>query len=187
MHNSIQTQTLRRRELGVSLLDLLIATSLFFILTAIAVPSFSHLLKKNQQKETLYSIKQLLNYGRQEAVDRRETVVVCSSADEMNCSSDWEHPFIVFVDKNRNNRLDEDETLLRSLDLLQPLQSLSWRSSLNKPFVHFDENGSTRYQSGRIYYCDLSSDTNNYKAQLIVYRTGRVRIAPEAELRNRCG
>jgi len=175
------------RQAGITLYDLLIAISILSVLTAIAIPSFTHTLKNNQRKTTIQAVKQLLNFARQEAVNRSQHVTVCSSENETICSSDWQYPFIVFVDSNRNHRLDQDELLLRRWDGVQTLRSLRWRSSLNRAYVNFDENGSTRYQSGRIYYCDLSSDSNQYNAQLIVYRTGRIRIAPEAELRSGCG
>ena len=188
MHSRRHLNTLKYRstQSGVSVLDLLISTSIFCILTAIAIPSFKYVLKLKKQEVITHHTLRLLNYARQEAVNRTSRVILCATENEQKCSSDWTNPLMVFVDQNENDELDQDELLLRKETLLGTNQHLSWVSFGGKAYVGFNESGTTGYQSGRIYYCDLS-DPDRYKSQVIVYRTGRSRIAPKSELRGGCG
>ncbi len=171
---------------GFTLLDLLIATSIFLILVSIALPSFTHMAKNKRKENAVYSMMRVLNFARQEAVDYSADVLVCPSKDEKNCVADWNQPLMVFVDFNENGKLDEFEKLLRKEQLTSQRQSLSWKGAGSNRYISFDPMGTTGNQNGRIYYCDLS-DKERYRGQLVVYRTGRIRIPSAAELREGCG
>jgi len=170
-------------NIGFTLVDLLTALSIFLILTTIAVPSFTQLSRRKAQETDVNSLLHLLNFSRQEAVNRSTHIVICSSENDETCTKDWKYPIIVFVDDNNNHKWDLSEMLLRRHTLGNSQQQLNWRSALN--YLSFDANGTTGYQNGRFYFCSTHSE--EYRAQLIVYRTGRTRLASEAELKTGCG
>ncbi|SMF43042.1 type IV fimbrial biogenesis protein FimT [Alteromonadaceae bacterium Bs31] len=171
---------------GISLLDLLIATSIFLILTSIAVPSFSHLAKKNRKDNTVYAMLRILNFARQHAVDYSTDVLVCPTSNEQDCSGNWSETIMVFLDINNNKKLDEDERLLQKQTIITERQALNWKGAGSPKYISYNPAGFTGNQNGRIYYCDRL-DIEKYRAQLVVYRTGRVRIASQKELREGCG
>ncbi|WP_045860608.1 GspH/FimT family pseudopilin [Teredinibacter purpureus] len=160
---------------GFTLLDLLSAISIMLIITSVAVPSFSYLSKKTAQQTTVNDLMRLLNFARQAAVNERSSVVVCPSADENSCDENWSFPLMVFVDSDDNKSRGTQERLLITRPSLASQQQLNWRS-LHRNFISFKEDGTTGYQNGRLYYCDLSAD-DKHRAQLVVYRTGRTRVA----------
>lgn len=178
--------TLARYQRGLTLFNLLMGLGLFALLTSFAVPTLESTIKNRRKAIFTEDTIRLLNFARQESVALGVQVVMCPSANGVSCVSDWSNPLILFSDRNENERLDEEDILIRQTTLPYQTSSISWRSSLNRPYISFDPEGTTGYQNGRIYYCDESGD-DNYRAQLIVYRTGRVRIAPRNELYEGCG
>jgi len=176
------THAPHNNQKGITVLELLIATSVFCLLTSLAVPSFSHLLKQKQQDKTVEAFIHTMNFARQTAVDYTNDVIICSSSNEQSCDEDWNQPLMVFLDVNKNKKLDEDERLLRKLEAPTDRQIVNWRSA--QPYIKFSAQGYA--MSGRLYYCD-KSDPERYRAQLILFNSGRTRVTPEAELRSGCG
>lgn len=131
----------------------------------------------------------MLNFARDTAVSSSTDVVICPSDNGASCDSsrDWSTTLLVFIDTNKNQQLDENENLLRTFDHADDKQSLSWRSFQNKPWLSFHANGSTGFQSGRIYYCYEGGEELDDRAQVVVYRTGRSRIAAPEEFKSGCG
>lgn len=173
---------------GFTLLELLASLLIAFIILSLGLPTFSTVIENSKRKETVYALMGMLNFARDMAVSSSENVVICPSDDGFACiaSRDWAKTLLVFVDKNRNNKLDEEENLLRNFDYADTKHSLNWKSFGNKTYLNFYADGSTGFQSGRIFYCyDEGEDLNN-KAQIIVYRTGRSRIAAPQEFKSGC-
>ena len=169
---------------GYSLINLLVALCISATLVSTATAGLSELTERNKTNSTSKQLFRIINFARLEAVNRGSSIVICPSTDSENCTHDWSSELLVFNDANRDNvfQSDRDEILLRS-ELVPKGMNINWRSFGSRPYLSFDALGSTGYQNGRIYICNLDE---NHKAQIIVYRTGRARYALKSELRDRC-
>lgn len=166
---------------GFTLVDLMIAISLLLLIMTIGVPSFTHLLNANRQRSSTYTLIRTLNYARQVAIDRSQSIIVCPTINHISCVTDWAQELMVFVDQDNNKKHDGNEELLRLTKIIGDNQRLNWKS-LRKNFIEYTATGGTNSQNGRFYFCNKTQQ-DKYRSQLIVYKTGRIRIVPE-ELHN---
>tara|TARA_R110000822_G_scaffold159476_34_gene299727 strand:- start:6229 stop:6786 length:558 start_codon:yes stop_codon:yes gene_type:complete len=96
---------------GFTLFELLIAMALVAVISALAVPSFQLLIKKNQYSLEAQRVLATLNYVRMEAIKRNGLVSVCPSLDGLACDHNlsWKDGWIIFSDKAKRGELDHDE------------------------------------------------------------------------------
>lgn len=173
---------------GFTLIELLTSLLVIGIILGIGLPAFSNVIETSKRKDTVYQLMAMLNFARDTAVSNSENVVICPSINGIGCEKtrNWSLDLLVFIDRDKNNELDEDDTLLRSFEALETNQSLSWKSFQNKSWLSFHADGSSGFQSGRLYYCYDGGLEPNDKAQVIVYRTKRSRIATQKEFNAGC-
>ena len=173
---------------GFTLLELLTSLAIICIILTVGLPAFSNVLENSTRKDTIYQLIGMLNFARDTAVSSSTNVVICPTENGTTCNStrDWSEKLLVFVDSNKNHELDEEETLLKTFDYDRKKQSLNWKSFGNKSWLSFYADGSTGFQSGRIYYCYDEGKEAKDKSQIIVYRTGRSRIASRQEFKSGC-
>lgn len=181
MQTSIKTR-------GFTLVELLASLAIVSIILAIGLPAFSSVIENTKRKDAVYEILGMLNFARDMAVSNSRNVIICPSENKLDCSStqNWSTNLLVYIDQNKNDKKDEDELLLRTFDMTANEQSLNWKSFGNKSFLSFYADGTTGFQSGRIYYCYKGGQEIQNKAQIIVYRTGRSRIAARQEFKEGC-
>ena len=104
-----------KRTHGFTLVELLITILVAALLMALAIPAFNSFVENNRIAASSNSIVSALNVARSEAIHRRETVTICSSADLATCagSTSWETGWIAFTDRNGNAAIDGTDELLR--------------------------------------------------------------------------
>lgn len=169
---------------GFTLLNILFALVIVGILVTLVVPSFAAVLQSTTRQTIINQTLGLLNFTRDQAVSYGSSVVICPSSSHI-CVSDWNQPLMVFVDTNKNNERDEEELILQVSSFIDDEENLNWRSFGGKSYISFNEYGTTGFQSGRILYCD-DKTSPHVRAQIIVYRTGRSRVARDSEYLNGC-
>ena len=173
------------QQKGFSLLiDLCLSMAIIAILTSIAVPSFSALIRNNQARNDLNTLLHELNFARNNAVSTRYSTLMCPSANQTHCDNNWALERMVFEDKNNNEQRDDNERILLISEGFEKQRSVKWRSFGSKPYIAFDYHGTTGFQNGRLYWCDNKQEE---KQQLIIYKTGRVRKAQGQFLFDSCG
>lgn len=173
-----------RKNLGFTLLDILSALTISAILITLVIPAFASIVKAADIRAVNQSTLAMLNFARNHAVTHKAQVMICPHV-TYSCVTDWSRPLMIFTDINNNFLRDTEEQVLHIVDLVGGNKSLNWKSFGSKPYIHFDEYGTTGYQSGRIYYCDDNSAPDK-RTQIIIYRTGRSRIAHQGELKEGC-
>lgn len=173
------------RPAGFTLLNLLSALAISAILTTVAIPSFFHLYNSVRANTTISQVVTLLNYSRYTALTHKKMTTVCPTSDNTNCGKGWENGILVFLDLNEDGKRTEDEAILTTNSKLESGASLSWRAFRNKPYIQFTQEGTTNSQNGRFSYCPPNQE-KVYWRQIIVHRTGRVRRARPAELKDYC-
>ncbi len=103
------------QQRGYTLLELLFTLTVLLILSTLALPSFSSMLRRTQGETLMYSLISAAQLARSSAVMRSESVVFCASSNQLSCGNDWTQGAMVFADPNNNRQLDRNESLLSTL------------------------------------------------------------------------
>ncbi|WP_019604853.1 GspH/FimT family pseudopilin [Teredinibacter turnerae] len=176
----------RCHQNGFTLANLLTSLAIIAIVFTFAIPGFDSLWKKNRLRLQQSELQRVLNYTRLQAINTGSTAIICPSNDDINCSGNWQQPLIIFNDINNNRSRDANEPLLRKAILIQPdRETLAIHTSGSSNLLRYKATGETSGQNGRFFYC--LGDTEEYRGQIIFFRTGRSRFAHESELQSGCG
>lgn len=173
------------RKNGFTLIELMIVLSIIAILSAIAIPGFSHSIRKQQSELAISQLQRSLSLARQTAISQRVSVVVCPSFNGTQCSGDgssWTAGGIVFVDLNDNKLYEPSSEIGGFLRRIHPLDNDNQLSS-NAEYISFNSYGMLNSSPQTFVYCD-SSDQSNYNRSLIVSTQGRVRVTRSANCGN---
>lgn len=171
---------------GLTIINLLSSIVIIAILVGFVIPGFSNVIDANRKREAVSQLMAMLNYARDTAVHGSTSVIICPTNATGSCASDWNETLMVFIDANNNFEFDNDDRKVQTFKFIDEKQSLNWRSFGSKHYLSYDDQGTTGYQSGRIYYCDENANEPHDKAQIIIYRTGRARIASRSEYKSGC-
>lgn len=108
---------MKKRVLGFTIVELMVAIAVAAILIAIAAPNFSDMIKANHVQSQARELYSQLNYARSEAVSRGANILFChsnnTSSGTPSCSGTWSDGWIICVDTNQNGSCDAGERLLR--------------------------------------------------------------------------
>ncbi len=111
---------------GFTLLELMIAVSLGVILLGIGAPAMSSLLSENALRFESRNILKNLRFARNQAIDNQVPVTVCLADANDNCVTVDPSHFLVFIDDNTNDVLNNGEqVLLKSSDFPSSLTAIN--------------------------------------------------------------
>ncbi len=168
----------RKKQNGLSLLELLTTMAMVGIMASFAVPAFTDLINKNQQKAQINKVLNGLYIARSEAVKRGERTVFCPSSDGASCNSgvDWEAGWIVFIDDNTNNAVDAGETLVQ---VGQPMDTgFTLIGSANVADRVRYQPGGDALESGTMTLCDARGATD--ARAIIITASGKPKTSDTA-------
>lgn len=178
-HIDRSTQSCR----GVTLIELLVALSVFSILLSVGVPSFSQFTantRLNSYTNTLFSHMSL---ARSEAMKRNARVAICKSSDGLACASsgDWSQGWIVFVDQDNSANVGSGEQVITTAPALPAGFGFSGNGNVSD-YVSYDGQGipklaSGGFQSGTITICPAAPATAGNGRNIILSSSGRARVA----------
>jgi len=155
---------------GFTLLELLTAVAVMCILTTLAIPSFTGLIRNNRLASESNLLLSLLTLGRSESVKRMQQVTLCKSSDGNTCSDassiQWNQGMILFVDANANRILDTSEHIIRSTSPFSPTSEVNFSAGST---LIYRANGSS--SSGT-----FTIESGTAHKQVIVSLAGRARI-----------
>jgi len=97
----------RRRQRGVTLIELMIAIIILAILLAIGVPAFRDASLGSKLSSVATDLVASVQLARSEAIKRNRTMTLCSSTDGASCadSGDWETGWVI---------LDPDDNVVQT-------------------------------------------------------------------------
>ncbi len=163
------------KNTGFTLLELMITLALVAILSTLAVPSFTSIIKNNRMVTQLNELNSALSTARSEAIKRGTTVTVCNSANLTACSGSWiksNNGWIVFVDMNNDNvTTDAGEEILKVHSALSGNNKLNFNNTAK---ISYSASGLGN-KAGTFTLCDDRTPAINYAKALIVNSTGRLR------------
>lgn len=95
---------------GFSLVELMVTLAVVAILLAVGVPGFAEMIRNNKLRTTTNNFFSSINLTRAEAIRRGERVDMVP-VDE---KGDWSKGWVVFIDKNGNQKPDDGEPVIFS-------------------------------------------------------------------------
>jgi type IV fimbrial biogenesis protein FimT len=103
----------RLPQVGLTVIEVLIAFSVFAVVLLIAAPNVSSLVQDHYIKNAGSDLFASLSLAKSEAVRRHSTVRLCPSSDGKSCRADgdWNKGWLVFTDGNANGVPDEIELI----------------------------------------------------------------------------
>lgn len=106
-------------QCGLTLIELMAAMLILAVLAVLAAPSFSRTLFSFRQRAAVQSLLVAFQFARVEAVTRQQAVTLCPlGVGPEICGTDYATGWQVFVDPDRDQRLEHGESLLRRFPAL---------------------------------------------------------------------
>lgn len=102
-----------RREIGFTLIELMVTIAVVAVLAAIAFPSFQSTIRSSRVSSTNNEVLGLLSLARSEAIRSNRGGGVCGSSDGASCDGGWSGGMLAFADANGDGALSAGETVLR--------------------------------------------------------------------------
>ena len=165
-----------RRVAGFSLIELITGMTVFAVLLAIGVPSFTSLIRNQRISTQANSVVGALNYARAEVAARSLPVTVCtaSSAARTECgdTTNWQFGWIIFTDRSGEpGVIDDTDEILQTGE--PPVEGFGIDAS--SAFVRFGlRSGETAARNVVIRPTDPSRCAITGTREIDVTVTGRV-------------
>jgi type IV fimbrial biogenesis protein FimT len=177
-----KTQIIGRRGIylntqnGFSLIELMFAIGLSAMLVGMGAPAMSHLIANSRQTGAINDLVSSMHKARSAAVMTNTRVTMCTSDDGSNCeTSSWHDGWIVFSDRDSDQSVDLNETIIASSN---DMKGLDIKSGQFGQFLMYRPNGRVMNSSingnlGEFTFCDSRGST--YAKVLIIDLSGRPR------------
>jgi type IV fimbrial biogenesis protein FimT len=166
---------LQRSCRGFALTELVETTGLLAVLIQIGVPSLSKLLASWQRDAATKAVTGHLALARSEAIHWSRRVVMCSSADGLQCNAsankDWKSGWLVFQDLDANNQFDGGDKLVAVGQESNGIKSLTGNASVQR-FVFM----TTGLMASGMGTLEVTSREGLIQ-RITVNRIGRVRLS----------
>lgn len=169
---------------GFTLLELMITLTIAAILSTLAVPSFSNIIKNNRMATQYNELLTSLTIARSEAIKRGSPLVICKSNDLATpaCGGNWQDGWLVFVDSDEDGVYDpgDSDELVRIHSVLSGNNTLHY----NRDNVKYSANGLALGSNGTFTFCDDRGDLSSRGLKL--HLTGRARKAIDGDALASC-
>ncbi len=153
------------RSCGFSLIELMAVLSVVGILAVMSVVGFNIFLKKTETEILSSQLLRAIDLTRSEAILRHETIQLCGSQDQENCSNNWDSGYIV---RSANRVIYHFQNISQK-------GILHWRSfPMDRVQLEFIASGMPHFQNGTFWFCP--PDAKNPAWSIVLNKTGRARI-----------
>jgi len=170
------------RARGFTAIELLVVTIIAGVLMALTTPLLARMLNEADAATTSRLLHSHLYLARSTAIARRQQVVVCA-AQGNHCGDnvDWSEGWWVFVDRNRNRRLDDGDERVRFGEALRHKVRIRQGSGRRGRALRFKPGGDAWPSTSFAVCASASGDTAR---AVVLYYTGRARISSNSPAKN---
>ena len=169
------------REQGFTAIELMIGVVLAAILLALAAPSFTSTIERNQLSSNINELIATLQYARSESIRRSQRITLCRSDDATNCgATGYEEGWIVFVDNvTPNGSLEVGEPVLKVFQGLDGSMTMRGDASFANFVSYLPTGGLANANAGRFVLCKYNDLTKS--RAVFITRAGRARLARDTD------
>ncbi|MGQ8365089.1 GspH/FimT family pseudopilin [Glaciecola sp. 1036] len=165
-----------KRQLGVTLLEMLITLAIAAILLTVVAPNAQLIVKKNRIAATINQTSGAFQFARFSAIDQQAVSVICPSSDFATCdNTNWDLPKIVFIDSNLNGNRDSTEALLFTTDAVDTSNNLTGPNIT----IAFDASGSASLATN-LLLCTEDNDATLARELRISFQ-GRIKLSEDSD------
>ncbi|MCL1486328.1 GspH/FimT family pseudopilin [Marinobacter sp. M3C] len=161
---------------GFTLPELMICVAIITIVLSFTLPAFDQVVRSNKADQVRNDLLTLFNFARLEAIHQQQLITVCPLDNSGICHNDWSGSITVFIDDNKNGRLDSHELTLRRIDVDLGQWKLTKRPASRAHF-QFDTIGTANGTAGSVEFCHPLF-TEGGRA-LVISFAGRVRTSAD--------
>jgi type IV fimbrial biogenesis protein FimT len=172
-------QITKHRNLGLSLIELMMTLAVLATLIAAAAPAFGNLIQSTEAQTSRSALTTALNTARIFAASKNVHVVVCPSSDRQYCghTTEWQHGWLVFIDADDDGARDADEELLTVAEA-QP-DGVAILSTTGRTHIDYRPDGSATGSNVTFTVCDRRG--SDEASALVINNAGRVRSGKATE------
>ena len=166
------------RQKGYTLIELMTTLAVAAVLISVAMPGMQSFRQNSQMTGTANELLSTMHLARNTAVTSNLRVTLCASSNGDNCEAvAWDEGWIAFIDRDSDQNVDDDETVLRAG---AGDDDLSISSSQYPTFLMYRPNGrvmrnAVNENTGQFNVCDDRGA--NHARAVILDLSGRPRVA----------
>lgn len=165
-------------QLGLTLVELMVAIAIIGIATAFVSPSLSPIIEKSQRRAVVNDTLAMFAMARQEAVLGGRIVTICPLKDDNRCGRDWSKPVTLFYDPKNLRKVSGPEQIIRVVPA-PPRGELTVRS-FRRSFFQYRADGMIYSDLGNITWCPEIEATAK-PAHFLIPKSGKVRLAHDTD------
>lgn len=175
---------------GFTLIELIVTMAVLAVVAAMAIPSFSLMVKNNSSSSMSSELQGALALARVEAVKRAARVSICPSIDGASCltASDWAKGWMVFVDTAASDTTATATvgSVIKIVDGLDKNAVITaTKDSTAISFLRFNSIGMLARLNGadvtpRVFHVKVNNCTGTFDWQISVGVTGLISVSKAA-------
>ena len=177
-YERVWAQARQASSRGFTLIELMIAIGLSALLLSMAIPALDQFTTSAKQTGAVNDFVSSMHIARSSAITTNFRTTVCASANGTNCEAvSWDQGWIVFGDRDSDQTVDNDETIVA---VSGAIDGLTIQSAEFGAFLMYRPNGrvmttSAMGNSGQFTVCDRRGSA--HAKVLIVDLSGRPRLS----------
>jgi len=165
------------RQKGYTLIELLTTLGVATVLISVAMPNMQSFRMNSRQTGKINELISTIHLARNTAITTNTRVTLCASSDGNSCESvAWDKGWIAFVDRDSDQNVDDDESILR---VGTAVDGVTISSGQYANFLMYRPNGrvmgnAVNQNNGQFTFCD-NRGSEHAKA-IMLDLSGRPRV-----------
>lgn len=149
----------QQTQRAYTLVELMVVIVIMAIVVTIAYPYVMETLYAMESKRVERAFLQITRQARAYSYTTRQDVVICTVDEAGKCGRGANTTLVLFYDKNRNNKKDEQDELIEEGAWRIKYGEILLRTSLNRDYIRYmGDTAKPRGHIGHLRYCSVSAN-----------------------------